>query len=210
MRFYANRSQVLPDAPVLFVWAIHEDVAGGEAGQVALRTTCKRCGVFSEALWKRVTAAEMAECARETERIAVEQLGERHPYMEGPPFALPGAVCPAIGDVQTFARDFETRVPTGRHHFPVDPADREVSTFQGLGEPVRMWLIYDRPEDYPEHVVVRERHLYWRPGGGVDERALAEVQLARSVEEARRLIPKGAAMFMRGEEDPRAIVEVWM
>lgn len=74
-----------------------------------------------------------------------------------------------------------------------------------MNQSLPMWVIYDRPKDYPRHFVVR-RHL---AGAGVVT-ADTDCQLADTLEEARKLIPPGLFNLGRSPHDEAQIVEVWV
>jgi len=78
-----------------------------------------------------------------------------------------------------------------------------------VAEPQRsileMWCIYDHPADYPNHYVLRR----WLVGGGKlvpDEKC----QLARTIGEARKLVPTGLYCLGRLPGDDRCIAETWV
>lgn len=72
------------------------------------------------------------------------------------------------------------------------------------GSELRMFTIYDHPDDYPRHWVVRASTI--RPSGPVpDDR----VQLADSLEEARTLVPEGLVCMTPMPQDIPCIVETW-
>ena len=64
-----------------------------------------------------------------------------------------------------------------------------------------MFVIYERPRDYPGHYVVRRF---------VGEFPTEDFAIARSLEEARTHIPTGLYKLPRFPEDDAPIVEVWM
>jgi len=66
-----------------------------------------------------------------------------------------------------------------------------------------IWTIYDRPEDHPEHVIVRMWFgLVPHPEAG----------RVATIEEARRLIRMagGSVCLPRGDDDAPCIVESWL
>lgn len=67
------------------------------------------------------------------------------------------------------------------------------------------YCIYDRPVDYPKHVVVRR--WFAQPGS---LRAEVEPRLADSLEEARAQVPPEASTNVRVEGDDPALIEVWV
>lgn len=70
---------------------------------------------------------------------------------------------------------------------------------------ITMWTVYDRPRDYPDHVVVRR----WKIRDGVPS-PTDEHFTFDSLEEARASIPPGLAVIPRFADDDPKIVEVWM
>lgn len=74
-----------------------------------------------------------------------------------------------------------------------------------MSDGLPMWVIYERPRDFPEHFVVRR----WRVNGPVifvDQMA----QLAGDIEAARALVPPGLYRLPPYEEDDPVIREVWL
>lgn len=69
---------------------------------------------------------------------------------------------------------------------------------------MKLWVIYERPKDYPDHFVVRR----WTVDVG---RAIPEklAALATTLEEARDIVPDGLHCIPRHESDDPCIVEVW-
>jgi hypothetical protein len=70
-----------------------------------------------------------------------------------------------------------------------------------------LWVVYDRPRDFPDHVVVRQQ--FAMRSGAV---AVAPFcTLYRSIDEARAdLEPKGLCCLMRHPDDDPTIVETWI
>lgn len=66
------------------------------------------------------------------------------------------------------------------------------------------YVIYDRPDDYPDRVVVR-RWVRWRGMMYPDQ----SVVVTHSLAEARRAIPPGLTRHRPARGSARAIVEVW-
>lgn len=66
------------------------------------------------------------------------------------------------------------------------------------------YVIFDRPLDYPQHVVVRRQ--FATRGGVVND---VVPRLAASLEEARELVPRGLYRQPRQEGDAAFIVETW-
>lgn len=64
-----------------------------------------------------------------------------------------------------------------------------------------MWTIYWNPADYPGSWVVRAHDI---PGG---QREFCEV--CGSLEEARKMIPRGLICVKRAPEDELQIIETW-
>ena len=72
-------------------------------------------------------------------------------------------------------------------------------------EPLSMWVIYERPRDYPEYFVVR-RWRVDRAGAS----ALEACALVASLADAREHVPRGAVNIGREPEDDPVIVESWV
>lgn len=70
---------------------------------------------------------------------------------------------------------------------------------------LRMYTIFDHPADYPRHFAVRASTITL-DGPVPDDR----VQLADSLDDARRLIPPGLTCIPRFPADLPVIVEVWV
>lgn len=71
------------------------------------------------------------------------------------------------------------------------------------------WVIYDHPSDYPEHVVVREWHIF----AGDDVRACASVYRCDSLSQARQYINAIDFNLVRIPRDPTddpVILETWI
>jgi hypothetical protein len=70
--------------------------------------------------------------------------------------------------------------------------------------PMILYTIYDKPEDYPRHFVVRS----WNADKtGVEA---GPCQLADTLEGARALVPVGMVNLGRVEGDDAKIVETWI
>jgi hypothetical protein len=68
-----------------------------------------------------------------------------------------------------------------------------------------MFVIYDRPAEFPGHYVVRMAAAkYGKP------LARCDLMLANSLEEARGAIPDGYECFPRSMEDEASVVETWL
>jgi len=67
-----------------------------------------------------------------------------------------------------------------------------------------MYVIYDHPRDFPRYVVRR-----WRTDHNGSFADLA-YDLARTLEQARQLIPPGLVCLDRNPDDDTAIAEVWL
>ena len=74
------------------------------------------------------------------------------------------------------------------------------------GQRLSMWVIYERPKDYPDGFVVRRQSAV--PGGQILIDRVA--QYAPDLETARRLVPPGLVMLTRNAEDDPVIVETWL
>lgn len=75
-----------------------------------------------------------------------------------------------------------------------------------MSDALRVFAIYDRPLDYPEHIVVR--------GSSVTPRGIAmdplPHALVATVDEARASLPPGLVCFGRAPSDDPKIVESWL
>lgn len=69
---------------------------------------------------------------------------------------------------------------------------------------LEMWVVYNRPHDYPGQVVVRK----WLAFQG-EARATDTIITGYSVAEVRAQIPRGLHCQPRDESDDPHIVEVW-
>lgn len=67
-----------------------------------------------------------------------------------------------------------------------------------------IWVIYERPIDYPDHFVVRPHHVL---PTGTD---VGDAMLFESLEAARAAIPQGLVCEQADPMDARCIVESWM
>lgn len=79
---------------------------------------------------------------------------------------------------------------------------------------LQLFVIFDRPLDFPNHYVVRRQFGVWwaegMPGTGADGVAMDVVpRLANSLAEARALVPHGLYRQPRQEGDDPFIVECW-
>lgn len=76
------------------------------------------------------------------------------------------------------------------------------------GEPLIMWVVYDKPADYPYEFVARR----WKVDGDavVEVQATHEMFVAPTLEELRALLPRGLTCMPRFAEDEPQIVEVWL
>lgn len=69
-----------------------------------------------------------------------------------------------------------------------------------------IWVIYDHPRDFPDHIVMRPQ---WAMRSG-EVRAARVGGLYDSVGEARADLPPGLAHLMRHHDDDPAILETWI
>ena len=67
--------------------------------------------------------------------------------------------------------------------------------------PLEMFVVYERPRDYPAHFVVR-RFL--------GEKPTEDFAMAETLDGARAEVPPGLVMMARAEGDDPKIVEVWL
>lgn len=68
-----------------------------------------------------------------------------------------------------------------------------------------MWVVYERPSDYPEAYVARR----WDIVDGCDM-ATQEVLVAATLEALREMLPEQLHRIARFAEDEPQIVEVWL
>lgn len=71
---------------------------------------------------------------------------------------------------------------------------------------ITLYVIYDRPSDYPDNFVVRA----WKLDRFGKCLPSWDARLANDLESARSCIPKGHMRFPRLKRDDPVIVEVWM
>jgi hypothetical protein len=74
-----------------------------------------------------------------------------------------------------------------------------------MGEPLRVWTVYDHPSDFPDCFVAR---LALVSDAGVVP--TQETLTAATLEELRRRLPCGLFRFNRDPADHPVIVEVWL
>lgn len=70
------------------------------------------------------------------------------------------------------------------------------------------WAIYQYPDDYPRHWVVRVFHI-----GSAPDPMPRTVELATTIEEARKLIPikeQGLVRMMPSRRDVPSLRETWV
>lgn len=82
-----------------------------------------------------------------------------------------------------------------------------------ISDNLSMFVVYERPEDYPEHFIVRR----WEVVGPVAVPKEMVGEPVNTLEEARALVHRGAGaigidpvMTTRSPEDPPCIREVWL
>ncbi len=75
-----------------------------------------------------------------------------------------------------------------------------------MNDALRMFVIYERPRDAPDHFVVRE----WVITAGVLGAKRNAHAMVSSLEEARRSVPDGLVRTDRRPEDDSCIVEIWL
>jgi len=71
------------------------------------------------------------------------------------------------------------------------------------------WVVYEDPADFPGKWVVRRFTIYPDGGSPVIEEDPEPMVVTDSLEEARKVIPKGAYCLGRHPEDDPVIYEVW-
>lgn len=69
-----------------------------------------------------------------------------------------------------------------------------------------MWTVYFSPTDFPGKWVVRQSWIW--PGGQIQQAENPAI-VAKSLAEARKVIPKGLVRTDRHAEDDIVIIEVW-
>lgn len=74
-------------------------------------------------------------------------------------------------------------------------------------DPLTMFVVYSRPVDYPESVVVRRVQVLATGETVFDAEPLV---VCASLAEARAVLPPGLVRFHRDPSDPTAIVETWL
>ena len=70
---------------------------------------------------------------------------------------------------------------------------------------MKHYVIYNKPEDYPNNIVVR----IWVVG----RNSLIQgpiVSISDTIEQARETIPNGMCCISRSEYDPLSIIETWI
>lgn len=83
---------------------------------------------------------------------------------------------------------------------------------------LKVWTIYERPQDYPEKFVVREFVVGAKeasagmPPGTVQplQARVEPTAVVDTLEEARAAIPTGTVRIRRDATDPYAVVESWV
>ena len=68
-------------------------------------------------------------------------------------------------------------------------------------EPLPLWVVYERPTDFPDHFVARK----W-----LTDKPSPVVLLAGSLPELRSKLPVGLSGMPRSPQDEPQIVEVWL
>ena len=69
---------------------------------------------------------------------------------------------------------------------------------------IRLWVIYEHPDDYPESYVVRSQVPH---SSGAH---FGQPMFAKSLEQARDLVPDNCVVIPRALSDVPAIVESWL
>ena len=70
-----------------------------------------------------------------------------------------------------------------------------------MTEKVELWTIYKHPKDYPNKFVARKFVL---------DKPTEEILIGDTLEEVRKLLPKGLTRFERNPSDVLSIVETWL
>jgi hypothetical protein len=71
---------------------------------------------------------------------------------------------------------------------------------------MEIWVIYDRPKDYPIYFVLRR----WFVGSDGQQRPEGRALLANTLDEARAYVPYGLCCLARDPSDDPKIVETWI
>jgi hypothetical protein len=74
-----------------------------------------------------------------------------------------------------------------------------------MSEHMKNWVIYERPQDYPEHYVMR---LWLVVNGRLIITPVTK--FAKTLEDIRKDVPPGLICFLRDESDVPQLVETWM
>lgn len=74
---------------------------------------------------------------------------------------------------------------------------------------ITVWVIYERPRDYPGLFVVRPQHPH-RDAYGDFYVTYGDATTHRTLEEARQVIPPGLVRVPRDPRDDPKIVESWI
>jgi hypothetical protein len=69
-----------------------------------------------------------------------------------------------------------------------------------------IWTVYDRPRDFPAHVVVRRRHIT----AGCDRPSTAALLFPTLAEARAHLAAKQLIRLDRDPADDPAVVEIWI
>jgi hypothetical protein len=67
------------------------------------------------------------------------------------------------------------------------------------------WVIYNRPSDFPDNIVVRRQSVF--PDG---TRVYGKAHLFDTIKQARDFIPEGSDCIPRSKQDDPVIVESWV
>ncbi len=78
---------------------------------------------------------------------------------------------------------------------------------------VWMWVVYDRPKDFPAHYVVRQHNILLTPPTAEEAvrwRWRGPAPLADSLGTARQFVPADRVRLPRHPDDDPVIVETWV
>jgi hypothetical protein len=78
-----------------------------------------------------------------------------------------------------------------------------------MGAMIKLWTVYDSPDDYPGKVVAREFRICRKDGKVVTE-TVGEPVIGDSVLEVRSRLPSGLARLPREPADHPSVVETWL
>lgn len=123
-----------------------------------------------------------------------------HVFMAG------GTACGRAHHIAGWPDDEAVVHPDGWHDIPKSARCAVCDElYPALANGVHMWVVFDRPVDFPDHYVVRKQIAY---SGRV---VPTEVpwSLGATLDDVRATLPAGLARLERDERDVTPLVEVW-